>query len=112
MNAALSILAALISLVSAHAKTANIVDPCPSRAVIDRIEGDRVVLVHGADGVRSIAASAITAGPLALREGLRVRRSRAGQCVLEGPDRALETRVRDRLRALERANSNGRSQPR
>lgn len=103
MSAALSILVAVLSFLTASYKTASpTVDPCPTGAVIDRVEGDHVVLVHGANGVRSIAASAITPGRLRLAEGLRVRQTSAGQCVLEAPDRAMETSVRRRLRALER----------
>lgn len=77
---------------------------CPDRAVIDRIEGDRVVLVHGADGVRSISASAIeTRRGVPLREGYRIRRTDDGRCVLIEPERGTDRRVRARLRALVQA---------
>lgn len=103
MSAALSLLIAVLSFLSTSAKTAqDLTDSCPTGAVIDRVEGDRVVLVHGSAGVRSIATSAISRGQTRLSEGLRVRRTPSGQCVLDGTDRALDTSVRDRLRALER----------
>jgi hypothetical protein len=73
---------------------------CPGDAVIDQIEGD-TMRVLGASGVRSIATSAVSSTE-PIREGMRVRRARDGQCVLERAERALALRVRSRLRALQR----------
>lgn len=103
MSAALSMLIAFLSVLSAGTAGANKVQEssrCPIGAVIDRVEGERVVLVLGA-GVRSIAANSIEPRRGAtVREGMRVRRSRDGRCVADAVDSALSNSVRARLRAL------------
>lgn len=73
---------------------------CPGGAVIDQIEGG-AMRVLGASGVRSIATSAVSSTE-PIREGMRVRLARDGQCVIDPPERALSLRVRSRLRALQR----------
>jgi hypothetical protein len=97
MSAALSLLIALLSMSSVKTE----VSACPVGAVIDRIEGDRMVLVMGADGVRAIAASSIEPQQgQSPREGMRVRRARDGRCVADSVDSAIDRGVRARLRAL------------
>jgi hypothetical protein len=99
MSPALSILVALLSILSTKTEA----PACPVGAVIDRIEGERVVVVLGANGVRSIAASLLDQRALGpAREGMRVRRASDGRCVASGTDAVIEARVRGRLRALMR----------
>jgi hypothetical protein len=98
MSVSLSLLVALASMSSA-AKTEP--SACPVGAVIDRIEGDRMVVVLGAEGVRTIASSSVESvhGRLT-HEGLRIRRARDGRCVADSIDAAMDSSVRSRLRAL------------
>ncbi|MFO0562134.1 MAG: hypothetical protein U0269_29235 [Polyangiales bacterium] len=97
MSAALSLLIAFLSMSSVKTE----LSACPVGAVIDRIEGDRMVVVMGADGVRSIAASSVEPQRgRSPREGMRVRRARDGRCVADSVDSVLDSRVRARLRAL------------
>lgn len=101
MSPTLALFIGLFSILSTRPEP----DRCPDRAVIDRVEGDRVVLVHGAAGVRSISVSAIdTSRGARLREGARIRREGDGRCVLIEPERGTDRRVRARLRALVQAH--------
>jgi hypothetical protein len=97
MSAALSLLIAFLSMKSAKTE----LSACPAGAVIDRIEGERMVVVMGADGVRLIAASSVEPQRgRSAREGMHIRRTRDGRCVADPVDSVLDSRVRARLRAL------------
>jgi hypothetical protein len=80
---------------------ARALSACPAGATIDRLEGDRAVLVvHGSRGVRSIAVSSLTGS--VVREGMRLRLATDGRCLVDAPRPSLQNRVRARLRDLAR----------
>jgi hypothetical protein len=81
--------------------SARALGACPAGATIDRLEGDRAVLVvHGSRGVRSIAVSSLSGA--VVREGMRLRLAADGRCLVAAPRPSLQNRVRARLRDLAR----------
>jgi hypothetical protein len=73
---------------------------CPAGAVVDRVEGDAVVVL-GASGVHVVARAAlITAPARRVHEGDRVLAGPGGGCRAVPPSRAEVDRLRQRLRAL------------
>lgn len=73
---------------------------CPTGSVVDRIEGDHVVVL-GASGVRVIARDQLLppAG-VGLHEGDRIHLGPAGQCRTTPPTPIERARLRHRLHRL------------